>query len=80
MDGPAPTRILLAPIAITPTKPLTPSHVKALLWLDTLYKATARVHDVAYLYNRVTAMRRCRPSVSGRIWTRSIQASITPTS
>lgn len=45
---------LLAPILVTPTKPMTPSHLKAFLWLDTLYKATALIHDVTYLHNRTT--------------------------
>lgn len=44
-------RLLLAPIVITPTKLLTPSHVKGLLWLDVLYKATRRLADVTYLWN-----------------------------
>jgi len=47
-------RILLAPIMITPTKPLTPSHLKALLWLDALWKATATLHDVNCELNRRT--------------------------
>lgn len=45
---------LLAPILVTPTKPMTPSHLKAFLWLDTLYKSTSLIHDVHYLYNRTT--------------------------
>lgn len=44
-------RLLLAPIVITPTKLLTPSHVKGLLWLDVLYKSTRRLADVTYLWN-----------------------------
>ena len=44
-------RLLLAPIVVTPTKALTPSHVKGLLWLDVLYKATSRLCDVTYLWN-----------------------------
>ncbi len=47
-------RILLAPILVTPTKPLTPSHLKAFIWLDTMYKATALIQDVHCLYNRTT--------------------------
>lgn len=47
-------RLLLAPIAITPTKPLTPSHIKGLLWMDVLYKATRHLHDIDYLNNRTT--------------------------
>jgi hypothetical protein len=44
-------RLLLAPVTVTPTKPLTPSHVKAALWLDVLYKATHAVADVDYLWS-----------------------------
>jgi hypothetical protein len=44
--------ILLAPVLITPTKPLTPSHVKGLLWLDTLYRTTSRIQQVTQLNNR----------------------------
>lgn len=47
-------RLLLAPVQITPTKPLTPSHVKGLIWLDVFYKATSRLHEVHYLANRAT--------------------------
>jgi hypothetical protein len=47
-------RILFAPIAITPTKALTPSHLKALLWADVLYRSTRRVHELHYLANRRT--------------------------
>ncbi len=44
-------RLLLAPIVITPTKLLTPSHVKGLMWLDVLYKSTSRLADITYLWN-----------------------------
>jgi len=47
-------KILLAPVQATPTKPLTPTHIKGLVWLDTFYKATSRLHDVTYLSNRIT--------------------------
>jgi hypothetical protein len=47
-------RLLLAPIAVTPTKALTPSHLKGLLWVDVLFKATARLHEIVYLSNRTT--------------------------
>lgn len=47
-------KLLVTTIPVTPTKPLTPSHVKLLLWLDVLYKATAQAHDVTYLNNRTT--------------------------
>jgi hypothetical protein len=44
-------RLLLAPIVVTPTKALTPSHLKGLLWLDVLFKSTSSVCDVTYLWN-----------------------------
>ena len=47
-------RILLAPNPITPTKPLTPSHLKALIWLDMTYRATSYLADVTFLVNRTT--------------------------
>ncbi len=47
-------KLLLAPVLVTATKPLTPSHIKGLLWLDLLYKATATLHDVTYLSNRLS--------------------------
>jgi hypothetical protein len=47
-------RVLIAPIPITPTKPLTPSHVKFLLWVDVLYRATSRVASADYLYGHTT--------------------------
>src|SRR3954471_14734317 len=43
--------LLLAPIVITPTKALTPSHVKGLLWLDVLWRSTALVGEVTSLWN-----------------------------
>jgi hypothetical protein len=43
--------LLVAPIVITPTKALTPSHVKGLLWLDVLIRSTALVEDVTCLWN-----------------------------
>ena len=47
-------RVLVAPIPITPTKPLTPSHVKFLLWVDVLYRATSRITTVDFLYGHTT--------------------------
>lgn len=44
-------RILLAPVVVTPTKLLTPSHVKAMLWLDVLFKSTSLLAQVTYLWN-----------------------------
>ncbi len=50
-----PSRVVLAPVSITPTKPLTPTHVKGLLWLDVAYRATQRVRSVDYLWNQRSA-------------------------
>lgn len=44
-------RILLAPVTVSPTKPLTPSHLKGLLWTDVMYRATAQLADVCYRYS-----------------------------
>jgi hypothetical protein len=44
-------KILIAPIPVTPTKPFMPSHVKGLLWVDTLYKATSQIAQVDYVYS-----------------------------
>ena len=43
--------IVVAPVTITPTKPLTPTHVKGLLWADVLLKATAQVNPVRLVWN-----------------------------
>ena len=53
MSGKRP-RLLLAPVTITPSKPLTPSHLKGLLWADVLYRATAHLADVDYRYSPTT--------------------------
>ncbi len=45
--------ITIAPVSITPTKPLVPSHYKSLIWLDVLIKCLSEVHDVTLLNNRV---------------------------
>lgn len=47
-------RVLLAPITVTPSKPLTPSHLKGLLWTDVMYRATGRIADVSYRYSPST--------------------------
>lgn len=52
--GTGSAHVLLAPVTITPTKPLTPSHVKFLLWMDVLHRATALVHEVSLLYRHRT--------------------------
>ncbi|MEV0174700.1 hypothetical protein AB0I00_26715 [Streptomyces sp. NPDC050803] len=38
-------------MTITPTKPLTPTHVKGLLWTDILVKASARLGPVRLVWN-----------------------------
>ena len=53
--SPAPhPRILLAPVTVTPSKPLTPSHLKGLLWTDVMFRATAQLADVTYRYSPTT--------------------------
>ncbi|MFJ6984649.1 MULTISPECIES: hypothetical protein [unclassified Streptomyces] len=47
-------RVLLAPVTVTPSKPLTPSHLKGLLWTDVMYRATAHVADVTLRYSHTT--------------------------
>ncbi|WP_235502637.1 MULTISPECIES: hypothetical protein [unclassified Kitasatospora] len=47
-------RVLLAPITITPSKPLTPSHLKGLLWTDVMYRATRPLAEVRYRYSHTT--------------------------
>ncbi|MGX7827334.1 hypothetical protein ACTG9Q_19830 [Actinokineospora sp. 24-640] len=47
-------KVLLAPVTVTPTKPLTPSHVKGLLWVDVMYRATGLCADVDYQYSLTT--------------------------
>lgn len=44
-------RILLAPVPVSPTKPLTPTHLKYLLSLDMLHRATATFADVTFVYH-----------------------------
>ncbi|WP_447002186.1 hypothetical protein ACRAKI_20865 [Saccharothrix isguenensis] len=55
-------RVLLAPVTITPTKPLTPSHLKGLFWTDVAYRATRRLADVTYRSNR-TAFDPCEQTL-----------------
>lgn len=47
-------KVLLAPITVTPSKPLTPSHLKGLLWTDVMFRATAVLADVTYRYSHTT--------------------------
>jgi hypothetical protein len=44
-------RILLAPVTVSPTKPLTPTHLKYLVSLDMLYRATSTFAEVTFLYD-----------------------------
>ncbi|WP_031511943.1 hypothetical protein [Streptomyces sp. NRRL F-5123] len=44
-------RVLIAPVTVTPSKPLTPSHLKGLLWADVMYRATGQVADTALRYS-----------------------------
>ncbi|MET9882649.1 hypothetical protein ABZZ20_05705 [Streptomyces sp. NPDC006430] len=46
--------VLLAPVTVTPTKPLTPSHLKGLLWTDVMFRATAPLAAVTYRYSHTT--------------------------
>ncbi|RDG37833.1 hypothetical protein DVH02_12610 [Streptomyces corynorhini] len=46
--------MLLAPVTVTPSKPLTPSHLKGLLWTDVMYRATAHLADVTLRYSHTT--------------------------
>jgi hypothetical protein len=43
--------VVIAPVTITPTKPLTPTHVKGLLWTDVLLKATSLVAPARLVWN-----------------------------
>ncbi len=44
-------RVLIAPVTVTPTKALGLSHVKGLLWVDVMYRATRLLADADYLYS-----------------------------
>lgn len=44
-------RVLLAPVTVGPTKPLVPSHLKVLLAMDLLHRATATFADVTHVYH-----------------------------
>jgi hypothetical protein len=41
-------RVVIAPVTVTPTKPLGPSHLKGLLWTDVMVRATQGLADVTY--------------------------------
>ncbi|MFE0178565.1 hypothetical protein ACFWZ2_40310 [Streptomyces sp. NPDC059002] len=44
-------RVLFAPVPVAPTKPLTLSHVKGLLWSDVMHRATRLPHHVDLHYS-----------------------------
>lgn len=44
-------KVLLAPVTVGPTKPLVPSHLKVLLSMDILHRATATFADVTHVYH-----------------------------
>lgn len=46
-------RILVAPITVSPTKPLTPTHLNYLLSIDMLCRATAALADVTCVYDHL---------------------------
>lgn len=46
--------VLLAPVTVTPTKPLGPSHLKGLLWTDVMFRATRVLTGVTYRYSPTT--------------------------
>lgn len=53
-SAPGPPRlrkVLFAPVPVAPTKPLTLSHVKAMLWTDVMHRATAQLHRTELLYS-----------------------------
>lgn len=50
-DRPSGGRLLLAPVTVSPTKPLTPSHLKVLLSMDILHRATQTFAEVTHLYH-----------------------------
>src|SRR5687767_4233712 len=47
-------RVLIAPVTVTPTKALGLSHLKGLLWVDVMYRATGLLTCVDYLYSHTT--------------------------
>jgi len=55
-------RVLLAPVTVTPTKPLTPSHLKGLFWTDVTHRATAALAEVTHRSSH-TAFDSCEQTV-----------------
>ncbi|TMR01573.1 hypothetical protein ETD83_14450 [Actinomadura soli] len=58
-------RLLIAPITITPTKPVLPTHAKGFLWLDALYRGTRALREATYLWNTRSA---CLTGQTLRFW------------
>lgn len=46
-----PGRVLIAPVTVSPTKPLTPSHLKLLLSVDVMHRATEHHTNVTCTYH-----------------------------
>ncbi|WP_067506430.1 hypothetical protein [Actinoplanes sp. TFC3] len=46
-----PDELVVAPVTITPTKPLTPTHLKGLLWTDVLVKASRQRISTRLVWN-----------------------------
>jgi hypothetical protein len=46
-------RVLVAPITVSPTKPLTPTHVRYLLIIDALCRATGTIADLTCVYDHL---------------------------
>jgi hypothetical protein len=59
---PARHRVLVAPVTVTPTKPLTPSHLKGLFWADVVHRATRWLADVTH-HSSHTAFHPCEQTV-----------------
>lgn len=46
--------VLFAPVTVTPTKPLTPSHLKGILWADAMVRSTEQLAEVTFRYSHTT--------------------------
>jgi hypothetical protein len=55
-------RVLVAPVTVTPTKPLAPSHLKGLFWADVVHRATRALADVTHRSSH-TAFHPCEQTV-----------------
>lgn len=50
----AASKVLLAPITVTPSKPLTPSHLKGLFWADVLHRSTGHLAEITFRHSQTT--------------------------